>query len=228
MCLVGAGTLALATPAIAGATVNQDAPQWEELGQYAYTPDQASHVTAVYTIQNVAEGSSEMLEDNGSAMNQGAVTDVWQPLLQGNNQPDDYYALPDDGPITQANYLWEFVPEHPGQYSSIVGGPGELINRQSGLCLDAVGTDPNYPGDGTAIDQWSCNGGNNQEWTAFETASGFALVSRANIETALGVGNASAALRVMATTCISGRTGPAIRVTSGRSRRRATTSPVTR
>ena len=191
-CLVGAATVALAAPTIAAATVDQTTPQWAELGQYAYTGDQASGVTAVYTIQNVAEPNTEMLEDNNNQMTNGAVTDVWQQVEQGRNQPPNGAETePDSTPITQANYLWEFVPNNPNQYSSIVSGPGELINRQSGLCLDAVGTDPNYPGDGTAIDQWACNGGPNQQWTAISAPSGWLLSSLANKSAVLGVGNPS-------------------------------------
>jgi hypothetical protein len=194
-CLVGAGTIALAAPSLASATIDQTSPQWAELGQYAYTGDQASNVTAVYTIENVAEGNSEMLEDNSNAMNNGAATDVWQQRDQAADQPTSASgnedAQPDNGPITQANYLWEFVPSDPNAGGSIADGTGELINRQSGLCLDVDGSDPKYPGNGTAIDQWTCNGGANQQWGLGRRGSEGLLVSGLNNATDLGVGNGS-------------------------------------
>ena len=197
-CLLGAGTVALAAPTLAAASLDYTAPQWAELGTDAYTGNQSNQVTAVYTIQNVAESGTQLLEDRGNAMGNGSVTDVWQTGLQGTNQPTDIngndLATPDTGPITQANYLWEYVPDNPSAGASIVDGPGELINRQSGLCLDAVGTDPNYPGPGTAIDQWTCNSGANQQWVASPVPYGpgtYSLTSEANPSASIGVGTNS-------------------------------------
>jgi len=163
-----AGTvLMLAAPGIASASVSQTSSQYEELGPFAYTGDQASHVTAVYTIQNVAEPGTEMLEDHGNSMTQGTGIDVWQQVSQGNYQ--DPMGTGPYGPITQANYLWEFVPADPADGPSITDGYGELINRQSGLCLDVAGDNE---ADGATVDQWTCNGQINQQWSAWPNSSG--------------------------------------------------------
>jgi Ricin-type beta-trefoil lectin domain len=44
----------------------------------------------------------------------------------------------------------------------VAGGPGELINLASGLCLDAdAGT---IGQENTLVQVWSCSGGLNQYW----------------------------------------------------------------
>jgi hypothetical protein len=187
-CLAGAGTLMLLASGTAFATVDQTSQQWAELGPDAYTGGQTSQVTAVYTIQNVAESGTEMLEDNGNNMNSGGTVDVWSQIYQTTNQDPNW---PDDVSmdITQANYLWEYVPDDPSDGESIVDGPGELINRQSGLCLDVAN---NNTSDGAAIDQWACNGGSNQQWTALDLAGHFMLQPMLDQGTGfLGVGNGS-------------------------------------
>jgi hypothetical protein len=186
-CLAGAGTLMLFASGTAFATVNQTSPQWAELGPDAYTGGQTSQVTAVYTIQNVAESGTEMLEDNGNNMNAGGTVDVWHQIYQTTNQDTTFTGT---GPeITQANYLWEFVPDNASDGGSIVDDPGELINRQSGLCLDVAN---NNTGDGAAIDQWGCNGGSNQQWIALDLNGHFMLQPMLDQITGfLGVGNGS-------------------------------------
>jgi len=162
-CLAGAGTLLLAVSGTAFATVDQTSPQWAELGPDGYTGGQVKQVTEVYTIQNSAEIGTQMLEDNGSSMNQGGTVDVWNQIFQTTNQYNQ-------GPaITQANYLWEFVPANPANGPSITDGPGQLINRQSGLCLDLAN---NNTGNNAAIDQWTCNDGANQQWQAISVGGG--------------------------------------------------------
>jgi hypothetical protein len=185
--LAATGGLLLPASGIASASVDQTTPQWAEIGPYGYTGDQSSQVTAVYTIQNVAEPGTEMLEDNGNSMAVGGTVDVWDQYYQQSNQDP---MNPAATQITQANYLWEFVPDNPSD-PSIVEGPGELINRQSGLCLDVAN---NNTGDGAGIDQWTCNGGTNQQWTAFQQpgSSSFELLPELDgISGFLGVGNGS-------------------------------------
>jgi hypothetical protein len=98
-----------------------------------------------------------------------------------------------DPEITQANYLWEYVPDNPSNGGSIVDGYGELINRQSGLCLDDSGS-PSQEGDGATITQYTCNGAAYQQWTAWEipfTSSYEVLPEVDNGGGTLGVGNGS-------------------------------------
>jgi ricin-type beta-trefoil lectin protein len=188
--LTGAGLL-LATPGIASASVSQTSPQWAELGPLASASDQASQVTAVYTIQNVAESGTEMLEDNGNSMAVDTTIDVWSRWYQGSYQ--DPMATGSDPEITQANYLWEYVPGNPANGGSIVDGYGELINRQSGLCLDDSGS-PNEQGDGATITQYTCNGGANQQWTAVKIPSTSSYEVEPEVDNGggtLGVGNGS-------------------------------------
>jgi hypothetical protein len=178
----------LAASGTAFATVDQTSQQWAELGPDAYTGGQTSQVTAVYTIQNVAEPGTEMLEDNGNNMNAGGTVDVWHQIYQTTNQ-DPQWNGSEYTYVTQANYLWEFVPDNPSDGDSILDGPGELINRQSGLCLDVFN---NNTGDGAAIDQWGCNGGSNQQWTALDLNGHFELQPMLDQVTGfLGVGNGS-------------------------------------
>jgi hypothetical protein len=187
--LAGAGGLMLAASGIASASVDQTTSQYAEIGPLGYTGDQSSQVTAVYTIQNAAESGTEMLEDNDNNMNSGGTVDVWTKYNQGNYQ--DPMGTGPYGLITQANYLWEYVPDNPSDGGSIVDGPGELINRQSGLCLDVANNDT---GDGAAIDQWTCNGGSNQQWTALDIDGNgnFTLQPLLDKVTGfLGVGNGS-------------------------------------
>jgi hypothetical protein len=167
VCLAGAGGLMLAATGTAFAVVSQSSPQWEELGPLAYTDDLANQVTAVYTIQNVAEPGTQLLEDNSNNMNQGYSIDVWSQTEQQSAQ--DPMGTGPYGPITQANELWEFIPDNPADGTQITQEPGQLINRQSGLCLDIA---HNNGADGAAIDQWPCNLGQNQQWVASATPDG--------------------------------------------------------
>jgi hypothetical protein len=185
--LAGAGGLMLAASGIAFASVDQTTPQWAELGSLASTANQANQVTAVYTIQNVAEPGTEMLEDNGNSMAVNTTIDVWTRLYQGTDQ-DPYVT---GSQITQANYLWEYVPDNAGNGRSIVNGYGELINRQSGLCLDDDGS-PSQTADGATITQYGCNGAASEQWTAKKIGSSYQVQAEVdNGGGALGVGNGS-------------------------------------
>jgi hypothetical protein len=189
--LAGAGGLLLAGIGAASASVDQTTPQWAELGPLASAAGQANQVTAVYTIQNLAESGTEMLEDNGNSMAADTTIDVWSQWYQQTDQ--DPMATSSDPQITQANYLWEYVPASPGHGSSIVDGYGELINRQSGLCLDDNGS-PDQEGDGATITQYSCNGGANQQWTAVKIPSTSSYELGPEVDNGggtLGVGNGS-------------------------------------
>jgi Ricin-type beta-trefoil lectin domain-like len=193
--LAGVASVMLASTGVASATVDQTTSQYAELGPLAYTGDQASQVTAVYTIQNLAEPNDLLLEDHGNQMNNGALTDVWDQTDQGSYQdPTNDGNYPQ---ITQANELWEFVPSAGNTGGQITTGWGELINRQSGLCLDVNGSDPNEYGDGATVDQWTCGGGPNQEWTSldlneFPGGSGYTLEPQSdNGAGDLGVGNST-------------------------------------
>jgi hypothetical protein len=119
--LAGAGGLMLAASGVAFASgVDQTTPQWEEIGPWGYTDDQASQVTAVYTIQNVAEPGTEMLEDNSSSMNSGGTVDVWTK----SNQTQAQDPVSGTSQISQANYLWEFVPSDPNLGTQITQNAG--------------------------------------------------------------------------------------------------------
>jgi Ricin-type beta-trefoil lectin domain-like len=199
-CVAGSAAIVLGTAAAAGATVSQTSSQWEELGPLAYTSDQAAQVTAVYTIQSPVDYST-LLEDHGNQMDNGALTDVWGQTDQTTGQD------PDGGPsITQANELWEFVPQSGNSGGQITTGYGELINRQSGLCLDVNGA--NSPGglnyaDGATIDQWQCvAGAANEQWTAnfvsepygvgYEISSELSATNPDGDSNMLGIGNGAA------------------------------------
>jgi len=189
----------LAVPAIASATVDQTSAQWAELGPFAYTStpvlsqQSQQDTSALYTIQNTAESGNKLLEDNNNAMSNGSTVDVWDQVNQTTNQDPGNIQTPGDGvtsdpnlPITQANELWEFVPDANNSGGSITTGYGELINRQSGLCLDVNGNDT---ADGAVVDQWQCvPGASNEQWTAIKYPGGYGISSQLDND-ALGVGN---------------------------------------
>jgi len=62
-------------------------------------------------------------------------------------------------------------------FNSLGNGYDELINGNSGTCLDSNGT--HTPGTQAVL--WSCNGGNNQQWSVVSAGSGYyELVNRAS------------------------------------------------
>jgi hypothetical protein len=152
--LAGASAALLSTAGFAGATVNTNPFP----GQYA----QPSAGSIIYSFSNTDSGSAgTLLEDNGNAMTNGATVDTWAPYYF-----DNAGGSAGSGSILQANEQWAFVPVAANAGGSLLTGYGELVNRQSGLCLDINGSDPNEYGDGATVDQWACGGGPNQEWTA--------------------------------------------------------------
>ncbi len=185
--LLGSAAVVVGTPSMASATVTNTTSQWGQPGG-----------AAIYTIQNLAEPGNKLLEDHGNEMNNGAVTDVWDEVNQATGQ--DPMATQNGnsyGSITQANELWEFVPQASNTGDSLFTGYGELINRQSGLCLDVNGSNPNEYGDGATVDQWTCvPGAQNEQWTStFEIQLGaFALQPASDGGGGwLGVGNSTCA-----------------------------------
>ncbi|SFD99656.1 Lysophospholipase L1 [Chitinophaga sp. CF118] len=84
-------------------------------------------------------------------------------LTQGTS---DY--LPDNlhpsvsGHIKAANLLQPILAPYVGGSPLIADGTYKITNRNSGLVLDAAGQGTV---NGTAIQQWSYNGGSNQQWT---------------------------------------------------------------
>ena len=147
VCVAGSAGALLATPAIAGATVNNNTPQ------YRQPPG------TVYMLQkdNGVNGEN-LLEDHGNSMSDGGLIDTWAQV----NAP--IQASNGSGPsVTQANELWEFIPEDVNG-GTLTQSFGELRNRQSGLCLDINGQNTQ---DVATVDQWDCvPGAKNEEWTA--------------------------------------------------------------
>jgi hypothetical protein len=81
-------------PAIAGATVDNTASQWADLGPLAYTGGQSTQVPAVYTLQNLGEAGDLLLEDHGNQMRNEAPVDVWDQTNQATGQDPDNSNLP--------------------------------------------------------------------------------------------------------------------------------------
>jgi Ricin-type beta-trefoil lectin domain-like len=176
----------------------------------------------VYSIQNLAEPGNTMLEDNDVDGGNGALTNVWQA---GAAQYQDPMASSSDPQILAANHLWEFVPASNNTGGTILTGTGELVNRQSGLCLDINGSDPNEYGDGATVDQWTCGGGANQQWGAFKAPSGTGYELYSGMDYS-GSATQPATLRATATWCT--RVSSPAPAPPGTSSRRATASPPTR
>ncbi|HTX09610.1 MAG TPA: RICIN domain-containing protein [Solirubrobacteraceae bacterium] len=128
-------------------------------------------------------------------MSEPAPTDVWDQTDQGTGQgPDSSKPR-----ITQANELWEFVPDSNNSGGSITSGFGQLINRQSGLCLEINGSGVGYNyNDGATIDQYQCiPGANNEEWSANAGGGSYIIYSELRMTNPndgyniLGLGNES-------------------------------------
>jgi hypothetical protein len=162
----------LALPAIASATVNNTTSQWSQPPGIVYTFQKVNNV-----------GGDNLMEDNANAMSNGSLVDTW-PLTNSGIQ-----AQQGNGPsVVQANMEWEFVPETspvPNTGGSITTGWGQLINRQSGLCLDVNGAST---ADAATVDQWQCvPGALNEEWGAvYNSARGGYVVQAEFDEAALG------------------------------------------
>ena len=149
----------LAVPAISAATVNENTSQW------GAPPSNA----VVYTLQSLPGPGQTLLEDSNNSSADGAVVDTWAKVAQHTSQDpmqsSAYYAsIRDQPPITQANQLWEFVPQSDNAGGTLTTGYGELINRQSGKCLEI---NNNSFVDGATVDQWDCLPGHqNKKWKA--------------------------------------------------------------
>ena len=52
-----------------------------------------------------------------------------------------------------------------GWWSAIRSDLGKYVPGSKSLCLDANATDARYPGNGTPVTLWECNGNDNQLWT---------------------------------------------------------------
>jgi hypothetical protein len=184
--LAGVAGVMLAGPSVASATVNQTTSPWA-----SPSSPNGGQVTAVYSLQNLAEPGNTMLEDNDIDSGNGALTNVWQAGPAQYQDPMANGAYSSDPQILAANHLWEFVPQASNTGGTLLTGYGELVNRQSGLCLDVNGSDPNEYGDGATVDQWTCGGGPNQAWQAYGYAGGgYLLVSELDYGK-LGVGNST-------------------------------------
>jgi hypothetical protein len=168
--LTGAAALVLGSSGIAGATINTNPFP----GQYAQPP-YASTVYQIQATSTATSGSTLLLEDNGNAMTNGSTVDVWDKWIY-----DNAGSSAGSGAITQADEQWEFQPASSNPWGSISTGWGELINRQSGLCLDINGSNQaEESSDGAIVDQWQCvDGAANEEWKAVSTTGGWQLVSQ--------------------------------------------------
>jgi hypothetical protein len=171
-CLAGAAGGLLATPAIAGATVTNTTPQYE----------QPSGI--VYSFQNLDSGSAgTLMEDNGNNMNDGGTVDTWTPYIG-----DQAGGTAGSGPILQQNEQWEFIPAASNTGGTLATGYGELVNHQSGLCLDV---NNNNTADMAIVDQWQCfPGAENEQWTAVQNPYGSGWEVQAQFDQAyLGTNN---------------------------------------
>jgi hypothetical protein len=91
-----------------------------------------------WTFAKDGATSTQLLEDNGAATNNGATTDTWAQAASGGT--------------VAANEAWVYQP------STANPGYGELVNQSSGLCLERNGTSG-------AVDQWACSANStNQLW----------------------------------------------------------------
>ena len=98
----------------------------------------------------------------------GFLSDLLDNLSSG--PPASLNLSTKDG--AQAYFRWQFgyAGGAPTGSSGIVGnGTYKIIARHSGKALDATG---NATGNGTQIEQWTYNGGNNQRWTVANRGGG--------------------------------------------------------
>jgi hypothetical protein len=72
----------------------------------------------------------------------------------------------------------------------VPGAYYRIINRNSGKCLDVVGSGT---GDGVNVDQWTSNNGQNQQWSFVAQAGGYYEIIARNSGKALEVGGNSTA-----------------------------------
>jgi hypothetical protein len=145
-------------PAGAGATVSTGTPQYQQ------PPG------ILYTFQDLDSGSgATVLEDLNNETGNGAVVDTSPPVIV-----DQAGGTAETGPILQPSDQWAFIPAASNTGGSITTGYGELVNHQSGLCLDLNLSQATPTADLALVDQWQCvNGAQNEQFTATpDTADG--------------------------------------------------------
>jgi hypothetical protein len=124
-------------------------------GQSAqYSRPYSTVLTLERIINYGSTSTSQLVETYGGSADNGARVDTWQRLI-GDNQSW--------GGIIQPNQQWEFHPTAQNTGGTIYTGYGQLKNRLSGKCLEVFGASTS---DLATVDQWDCNGGPHQNWTA--------------------------------------------------------------
>lgn len=99
-----------------------------------------------WTFAKNGSAGTQLLEVNNNALTDGGKADTWQPVSTGT--------------ATQANEVWSYQP------SSGNPGYGELVNQNSGRCLEVNGTSG-------GVDQWSCqDSAGNELWTEVANPTG--------------------------------------------------------
>jgi alpha-L-fucosidase len=90
---------------------------------------------------------------------------------------------------TRTNTPVPTITPTPGGFP-VPGAYYRIINRNSGKCLDVSG---NGTGDGVNVDQWTSNGGQNQQWSFVAQTGGYYEIIARNSGKALEVGGNSTA-----------------------------------
>ena len=111
-----------------------------------------------YNGSGVSTGSSEIINRNAS-----------------NLCVDDYNNVTSNGAPVDLWTCWGGAVQQ-WTFTSVGSGYDELVNGNSGTCLDSDGT--TTPGTQTVL--WACNGGQNQQWSVVTVGSYFELVNRAS------------------------------------------------
>jgi hypothetical protein len=119
--------------------------------QSAYTAwsananDPLAPANTVWSFAKSGASGTQLLEVKNNSTADGGVVDTWQQVMSGNS--------------VQANEVWVYQP------SSANSGYGQLVNQNSGLCLEVNGASG-------AVDQWSCvTGATNELWTEVDTVA---------------------------------------------------------
>ncbi|MFC0513023.1 RICIN domain-containing protein [Mucilaginibacter angelicae] len=88
-------------------------------------------------------------------------TSGWLTANTSDYLPGDNTHPSESGHIKAGNLLKSIISPYAGGSALIANGTYKIVNRNSGLVLEATGQGT---GNGTAIEQWSYNGGDNQKW----------------------------------------------------------------
>jgi hypothetical protein len=107
-------------------------------GNPSHTTSAMRPATAQFYYQFVNYNSGKCLDVTGRSTANGAILQQWT-CLSGSSA---------------SNQGWFFIPAARSGYYTVV-------NLHSNKCLDVTGRSTV---NGTAIQQWTCNGGTNQEW----------------------------------------------------------------